>query len=179
MKLIAYGKVLDQDDKTAAEYNIKEADFIVAMVQKAKPAPKPKKEEPKAEEPKPAEATTAAASNPQPAAQSQPAAQAQAPAQSQPAAQSQALSPEVEAAVNELMAISGKPKELCVQALAAAQGIPDVAFEFLMSGQIPQMPMGGGVDGGAEGDDGMDDEGDDGMGGLGSYNLDPATMQQI
>ena len=62
LKLIAYGKVLDQDDKTAAEYNIKEADFIVAMVQKAKPAPKPKKEEPPKEEPKPA-------AEPQPAAQ--------------------------------------------------------------------------------------------------------------
>jgi len=49
----------------------------------------------------------------------------------------------VEAAVNELMAISGKPKDLCIQALAAAQGIPDVAFEFLMSGHIPQVPAGG------------------------------------
>lgn len=57
------------------------------------------------------------------------------------------MSPEVEAAVNELMAISGKPKELCQQALQAAQGIPDVAFEFLMSGHIPQMPAGGGAGG--------------------------------
>jgi hypothetical protein len=56
-----------------------------------------------------------------------------------------AMSPEVEAAINELMAISGKPKELCQQALQAAQGIPDVAFEFLMSGHIPQMPAGGGA----------------------------------
>jgi len=47
------------------------------------------------------------------------------------------LPPEVEAAVNELMAISGKPKELCLQALAAANNSPDIAFEFLMSGQIP------------------------------------------
>ena len=46
--------------------------------------------------------------------------------------------------INELMAISGKPKELCTQALQAAQGIPDVAFEFLMSGHIPQVPAGGG-----------------------------------
>ena len=42
LKLIAYGKVLDSDDKNVSEYNIKEGDFIVAMVQKAKPAPKPK-----------------------------------------------------------------------------------------------------------------------------------------
>jgi len=48
--LIAYGKVLDSDDKTAGDYNIKENDFIVAMVQKAKPPPKPKAEEPKKEE---------------------------------------------------------------------------------------------------------------------------------
>ena len=48
-----------------------------------------------------------------PAAQPQPAAQAQPAAQPQPAAQAMAMSPEVEAAINELMAISGKPKELC------------------------------------------------------------------
>ena len=48
LKLIAYGKVLDSDDKVATEYNIKEGDFIVAMVQKAKKAPaaKPKPAEP-------------------------------------------------------------------------------------------------------------------------------------
>lgn len=67
----------------------------------------------------------------------------------------------MEAAVNELMAISGKPKELCTQALMAAQGIPDVAFEFLMSGHIPQVPVGDGC-----ADEEMDGE-DDGMGGLG------------
>jgi hypothetical protein len=71
------------------------------------------------------------------------------------------MSPEVEAAVNELMAISGKPKELCAQALAAAQGIPDVAFEFLMSGHIPQMGAGGGQ---GDYDDEMGDE-EEGMGG--------------
>ena len=67
LKLIAYGKVLDADDKTAGDYNIKENDFIVAMVQKAKPPPKAKAaEEPKKEEVKKEEAptTTAAASNP-------------------------------------------------------------------------------------------------------------------
>jgi hypothetical protein len=35
------------------------------------------------------------------------------------------------------MAISGKPREQCLQALLAAKNIPDVAFEFLMSGYIP------------------------------------------
>ena len=37
LKLIAYGKVLDQPDKLASEYSLKDGDFIVAMVQKAKP----------------------------------------------------------------------------------------------------------------------------------------------
>ena len=32
LKLIAYGKVLDNDEKTAADFNLKENDFIVAMV---------------------------------------------------------------------------------------------------------------------------------------------------
>ena len=50
LKLIAYGKVLDGDDKPASEYNIKEGDFVVAMVQKAKPAPKKAPEEVKKEE---------------------------------------------------------------------------------------------------------------------------------
>ena len=61
LKLIAYGKVLDNDEKTAGDYNIKENDFIVAMTQKAKPAPKPKKEEVKQEE-QPAAQTNAAQS---------------------------------------------------------------------------------------------------------------------
>lgn len=54
LKLIAYGKVLEDDNKSAGDYNIKENDFIVAMVQKAKPAPKPKKEDEKKEDPVPA-----------------------------------------------------------------------------------------------------------------------------
>jgi hypothetical protein len=39
--------------------------------------------------------------------------------------------------VNELMVLSGKPRDICIQALRAAQNIPDIAFEFLMSGYIP------------------------------------------
>ena len=41
LKLIAYGKILDSDDKLASDFSLKENDFIVAMTQKAKPAPKP------------------------------------------------------------------------------------------------------------------------------------------
>lgn len=57
--------------------------------------------------------------------------------------------------MNELMGISGKSRELCIQALRAAQNIPDIAFEFLMSGHIPQVPLGA-QPMGAE-DDGQDD----------------------
>ena len=32
LKLIAYGKVLEDDAKSAGDYNIKENDFVVAMV---------------------------------------------------------------------------------------------------------------------------------------------------
>lgn len=32
LKLIAYGKVLEPDEKLASEYSLKEGDFIVAMV---------------------------------------------------------------------------------------------------------------------------------------------------
>ena len=34
LKLIAYGKVMDQDDKTLADFKIKEGDFLVVMQQK-------------------------------------------------------------------------------------------------------------------------------------------------
>lgn len=70
LKLIAYGKVLDSDEKKVSDYSLKENDFIVAMESKPKPAPKPKKEEPKKEEdakkeePKPATATQPSPSNP-------------------------------------------------------------------------------------------------------------------
>ena len=40
MKLIAYGKVMDDNNKTLKDYSLKENDFIVVMISKAKPAPK-------------------------------------------------------------------------------------------------------------------------------------------
>lgn len=50
MKLIAYGKVLEDDNKQLKDYSIKEGDFLVVMVSKPKPAAKPK-EDAKMEEP--------------------------------------------------------------------------------------------------------------------------------
>jgi len=34
MKLIAYGKVMEDDTKTLANYSIKEGDFLVVMISK-------------------------------------------------------------------------------------------------------------------------------------------------
>ena len=53
LKLIAYGKVIDNDEKTAIDYGLKDGDFIVAMSQKAKP--KPKVVEPPKPDPEPKE----------------------------------------------------------------------------------------------------------------------------
>ena len=52
LKLIAYGKVMDSDTKTLKDHSLKDGDFIVCMVTKAKPAPKqqPKPEDAKQEE---------------------------------------------------------------------------------------------------------------------------------
>lgn len=39
--LIAYGKKLDDNEMTLAQYNIKENDFLVIMITKPKPTAKP------------------------------------------------------------------------------------------------------------------------------------------
>jgi len=76
------------------------------------------------------------------------------------------------------MVISGKDRDLCIQALAAAQNIPDVAFEFLMSGYIPSAGDAGGENPyGDEGDVNDDAGAGSGAGGvsagLANYNIDP------
>ena len=61
MKLIAYGKVMDDDNKTIKDFGLKEADMIVVMISKVrddqysyslqpKPVAKPKTEDQKREE---------------------------------------------------------------------------------------------------------------------------------
>ena len=58
MKLIAYGKVLEDDNKSLKDYGIKEGDFLVVMVSKVlspvfifvQPKPAAKPEEAKKEE---------------------------------------------------------------------------------------------------------------------------------
>jgi hypothetical protein len=37
------------------------------------------------------------------------------------------------------MSISGFPRERCIQALAMAQNVPDLAYELLLSGQMPEL----------------------------------------
>jgi hypothetical protein len=68
LKLIAYGKVLEPDEKLASDFSLKEGDFIVAMVQKPKPVPKPKEEVKKEDKPvsAPVVVPTAQVSQPQP-----------------------------------------------------------------------------------------------------------------
>jgi Ubiquitin family len=39
MKLIAYGKVMDDDNKTLEGYSIKEGDFLVVMISKVSTPP--------------------------------------------------------------------------------------------------------------------------------------------
>ena len=39
LKLLAYGKVMEPDEKLANEFSLKDGDFIVAMIQKPKPVP--------------------------------------------------------------------------------------------------------------------------------------------
>lgn len=135
--LVAYGKVLADGAKTVTEYGIKDGDFIVVMVKKAKPAAKPKPA-PVVEQPKPAE----------PVPVEQPSSSGGAnvePAQVQPANPNpqpvQPAQPEVPAAKAEdvatLVAITGKDPEMCTKAIQAAFGDLDRAFSYITDG-IPQ-----------------------------------------
>jgi hypothetical protein len=65
------------------------------------------------------------------------------------------------------MSISGKPKEICIQALKVANGDPNIAFEFLMQYGAGGDMMEGDMEGGNYEMAGEDDYGDE-EGGEGS-----------
>lgn len=67
----------------------------------------------------------------------------------------------MEATVNELVMISGKPRDQCILAIRAAFGNPDRAFEFLMSGVNLQALASGGGEPGAGVGAGAQDYGDE------------------
>mmetsp|Transcript_2184 Transcript_2184/g.3807 ORF Transcript_2184/g.3807 Transcript_2184/m.3807 type:complete len:165 (+) Transcript_2184:456-950(+) len=75
------------------------------------------------------------------------------------------------------MAISGKSRELCIEALRAAQNIPDLAFQFLTSGDITDMGMGMGQGGDEAEEYGAEEEGS--MQGVTGMEQDPETMAAI
>jgi len=149
-KLIYAGKILD-DNKALSEYKIEEGKFIVAMVTKAKPAPKAADPPAKSSSP----TTDASSSTPAPAAPTpapvttspstettpaQPAATTAAPAPANPPAATNPSSTLVtsenyETTVQNIIAL-GFPREHVETALSASFNNPDRAVEYLM-GEIP------------------------------------------
>ena len=83
--------------------------------------------------------------------------------QQQPTSQQAANSgfPIDQEALTNLMAISGSSRESCTQALQAAFGDPNRAYEFLILGMGVGCGMGG-VQPGMMGDEMMDEYGDEG-----------------
>merc|ERR1712135_211154 len=148
-KLIYAGKILD-DNKALSEYKIEEGKFIVAMVTKAKPAPKAA--EP-AKSSSPATTDASSSSTPAPAAPApvtttpstettpaQPAATPATPAPANPPAAANPSSTLVtnenyETTVQNIIAL-GFPREHVETALRASFNNPDRAVEYLM-GEIP------------------------------------------
>ena len=123
-KLIHAGKVL-KDDQTVSSLSISESDFIVCMVTKetakpkidAVPAAAPVAAPSVAPSSAPATSTTAAV----------PAATTTAPAESNPFVTNEAV---------ESLTAMGFPEAETRAALAAAMGNPDMAYEFLLTGDM-------------------------------------------
>jgi hypothetical protein len=117
MRLIFNGAVLEDNSSSVGAYNLKETDFFVCMVKK------------------PASATAAA-----PVAQASPekkapVAPAAAVTTTAPAVTSPAATARSESLAN-LVAMTGLPEQVCLQAFEAANGDPNLAFDFL-SGYAP------------------------------------------
>lgn len=68
---------------------------------------------------------------------------------------------------------------MCIAALARAQGVPDIAFEILMSGGLPEGDLPGDADYGDEGDMGGMDAGDASGDPFAGFNLDAEVRQQL
>merc|ERR1712136_256866 len=120
------GKILD-DNKALSEYKIEEGKFIVAMVTKAKPAPKAA--EP-AKSSSPATTDASSSSTPAPAAP----APANPPAAANPSS-TLVTNENYETTVQNIIAL-GFPREHVETALRASFNNPDRAVEYLM-GEIP------------------------------------------
>lgn len=128
--LIHVGKVL-KDEQTIVELNLKEKDSLVCICKKAPPAPAPAAS---------ATATAAPTATSTPAAntsQTTPAAttatvSTPAPSTAQPAR----VNPNP-GAVGDLMALTGASSEMVEQALIAAGGNADLAFDFLLGNARP------------------------------------------
>jgi len=178
VRLAFSGRVLNNPDTLEAS-RVKDGDTLIAVIPKAKPAPKPapaaapKPDPVPAAAPAPAPApsepekpatTEAGADKPaapeggadkpssEPIPEAQPATQPAAPAQPrQPAFQ-------VDDAEVEKLVAMGFPRDECVQALRLAFNNADRAVQFLLEG----LPAGGDVGGDDMGDDGDDDAGSGG-----------------
>jgi len=155
MKLIHSGKVL-KDDPTIESCGIKQNDFLVVMVTKAKKsaakAAAAKAPAPAAAAPAAAASAPAAASETKPsapkeeekpseAATSSPPAAAPAPSAPAPAPTASAEPDVPTEAVNSLTAM-GFPEAEVRHCLRAANGNPDIAVEFLTNGIPPGMQPG-------------------------------------
>lgn len=158
-KLIHSGKILN-DDKTVADYEIKEKDFLVVMVSKpkvkpaAKEAPKPEasagegaaagqasgaKSGDAATSTAPATPAPARTATEVPAAPTKSSAPVEAPSTPAPANSSFLTGNELEVAVNNIMEI-GYSREEVQRAMRMSFNNPDRAVEYLMNGLPEQGP---------------------------------------
>mmetsp|Transcript_19858 Transcript_19858/g.40907 ORF Transcript_19858/g.40907 Transcript_19858/m.40907 type:complete len:453 (-) Transcript_19858:1327-2685(-) len=152
LKLIHSGKVL-LNDATIESYGIKENDFLVVMVTKAKKAPAKAPAPAPVAPPAPAEAPAAAAAPAAaPAAEAKPAEEKKPvePAAPSPPTETAApapgpsadVGPEIPQEAVDSLTVMGFPEAEVRHCLRAANGNPDIAVEFLTNGIPPGMQPG-------------------------------------